>query len=61
MFIVIGGISVLVAAAGYLSPRVRNIEDELPDAVPVQEEGESELESTSGDALESEPTLSQAD
>ncbi len=61
MFIFIGGISVLVAAAGYLSPRVRNIEDELPDAVPVQEEGVSELESTSGDSLESEPTLSQAD
>ncbi len=33
LFIVIGVLSALVALSGYLSPRVRNVEDELPDAM----------------------------
>ena len=33
MFIVVGAISIIVAALGYLNPHVRNVEDELPDAV----------------------------
>ena len=39
-FVVIGFLSILVAASGYLNPRVRNVEDELPDAVvvPIPEE-----------------------
>lgn len=32
LFIIIGLLSVLVAASGYLNPHVRNVEDELPDA-----------------------------
>ena len=32
LFIIIGILSVLVAASGYLNPHVRNVEDELPDA-----------------------------
>ncbi|MCJ7658362.1 MAG: MFS transporter [Anaerolineales bacterium] len=33
LFIVIGFLSALVALSGYLSPRVRNVEDELPDVI----------------------------
>ena len=33
LFIVIGLLSALVALSGYLSPRVRNVEDELPDVI----------------------------
>jgi len=32
LFIVLGFLSVLAAASGYLNPRVRNVETELPDA-----------------------------
>jgi len=32
MFVIIGILSALVAASGYLSPHVRNVESELPDA-----------------------------
>jgi len=40
MFIVVGAISIIVAALGYLNPHVRNVEDELPDAiVPEQDPG----------------------
>jgi hypothetical protein len=34
LFIVIGFLSALVALSGYLNPRVRNVEDELPDVIP---------------------------
>lgn len=34
MFIVIGAVTILVAGAGYLNSHVRNLEDELPDAMP---------------------------
>jgi hypothetical protein len=62
MFIVVGALSIVVAAAGYLSPRVRNVEDELPDVMPDQETaGEPEPIPASGDSLESEPVLGQAD
>jgi DHA3 family macrolide efflux protein-like MFS transporter len=39
LFIVVGAVSILVAAAGYLSSHVRNVEDELPDAMPLEESG----------------------
>ena len=34
MFIVIGAFTVLAAVGGYLHPRIRFVENELPDAVP---------------------------
>lgn len=37
MFIILGLCNVLVAAAGYLSPRVYHVEDDLPDAVQEDE------------------------
>jgi MFS family permease len=60
MFIVIGALSILVAAAGYLSPHVRNVEDELPDAMPTPEESSAE-EVSQTDQVESQPALSQAE
>jgi MFS family permease len=33
LFITIGALMVLIAVAGYLYPRLRNLEDEMPDAV----------------------------
>lgn len=60
MFIVVGALSVLVAAAGYLNPRVRNVEDELPDVMPDEEETATG-ESTEAEQVESQPALSQAD
>ena len=60
MFMVIGALSVLVAAAGYLSPRVRNVEDELPDVMPDTEES-SVGENAETEQVESQPALSQAD
>lgn len=41
MFIVVGAISMLVAALGYLNPHVRDVEDELPDVVTTEEVEES--------------------
>jgi len=35
LFIVIGFLCSLVSLSAYLNPRVRNLEDEIPDAVPV--------------------------
>ena len=43
MFIVVGAISIIVAALGYLNPRVRNVEDELPDAI-IPEQGQGGLD-----------------
>ena len=60
MFIVIGAVSVLVAAGGYLNPRVRYVEDELPDAIPSPEETADEDQSVE-DIKVSEPAISQAD
>jgi MFS family permease len=60
MFIVIGTLSVLVAAAGYLSPRVRNVEDELPDVMPDEEES-PEGDKADQEQVEPQPALSQAD
>jgi len=40
MFVVIGFLAILAAGSGYLNPRVRKVEDELPDAIeekPVEE------------------------
>jgi hypothetical protein len=33
MFVVIGFLSILVTVLAYLNPHVRNVEDELPDAI----------------------------
>jgi MFS family permease len=62
MFIIVGAVSILVAAAGYLNPHVRNVEDELPDAMPEPDaEDESETTPVTGESLEPEPAMSQAD
>lgn len=60
MFMVIGALSILVAAAGYLNPNVRNVEDELPDVMPDEEES-SAGEQADPERVESHPALSQAD
>lgn len=60
MFMVIGALSILVAAAGYLNPRVRNVEDELPDVMPDEEES-SAGEQADPEQVEPHPALSQAD
>ena len=38
MIVLIGLCNVLAAAAGYLNPRVYHVEDELPDAIPHDED-----------------------
>ncbi len=38
MFVLVALLSMIVAAAGYLNPRVRRVEIELPDAVPDEDE-----------------------
>jgi len=60
MFIVIGALTILVSAAGYLSPRVRNVEDELPDAMPSPEESADEEQPVEGTPAP-DPAISQAD
>jgi hypothetical protein len=37
MFVLFGGLSCLVAIAAYLQPRIRFVEDEVPDALPDRE------------------------
>jgi MFS family permease len=41
-FVVTGLLSVLVAGLGYLNPHVRNVEDELPDAITQEPESQNE-------------------
>jgi len=60
MFIVVGAVSIVVAALGYLNPHVRNVEDELPD-VEIPEDAEGEPEAESGESLTQEAAMSQAD
>ena len=36
LFVSIGVVNIIIPALGYLSPHVRNVEDELPDAIDVQ-------------------------
>jgi hypothetical protein len=60
MFIVIGALSVVVSAAGYLYPHVRNVEDELPDVMPEPDEPTEEVVPIE-DVTPSEPAISQAD
>jgi DHA3 family macrolide efflux protein-like MFS transporter len=60
MFIIVGAVSILVAGAGYLSPRVRNVEDELPDAIPSPDSSD-QSEEPAGEGLEPEPVMSHAD
>ena len=58
MFIVVGALSIVVAALGYLNPHVRNVEDELPDVITPED---SKDEPESGEDLESLAAMSQAD
>ena len=60
MFIVVGAVSILVAGVGYLNPHVRNVEDELPDAMPPPESSD-DSEASAGKKVELEPAMSQAD
>jgi hypothetical protein len=60
MFIIVGAVSILVAGTGYLSSRVRNVEDELPDAMPSPDSSD-QSEAAAGDGLEPEPVMSHAD
>lgn len=36
LFVIIGVVNIIVPALGYLNPHVRNLEDELPDAIDTQ-------------------------
>ena len=56
MFIILGLCNVLVAAAGYLSPRVYHVEDDLPDA--VQEDAVIEPVTPAPEVVSSAPGLS---
>ena len=58
MFMVVGALSIVVAALGYLNPHVRNVEDELPDVITPED---SEDEPESGEDLEPLAAMSQAD
>jgi MFS family permease len=61
MFVVIGLLSILVTALAYLNPRVRNVEDDLPDAIQ-HADVKAVHDSSSGEALPITPvTLSEAD
>ncbi len=60
MFILIGFMCILVSMAGYLNPRVQNVEPDLPDAMPAQEMTPV-WESESGFERIIEATLSQGD
>ena len=51
LFIVLGILTIIVAGIGYLNPRVRNVESELPDAELKTEEDVRE-ESEMGEALQ---------
>lgn len=59
----IGLLSALVSAGAYLHPRIRRVEDELPDALPAQPPVESSPEDTAPKDTEKEtaPALSPAD
>ena len=55
LFIVIGFLSILVAASGYLNPRVRNVETELPDAELATESEADQTVGTGDEILQTEP------
>lgn len=56
MFVLIGILNILVVGSGYLHPRVRNVEDELPDAVIEKGSQAEALEKTSRTAQPREAT-----
>jgi hypothetical protein len=60
MFIVIGALSILVSAAGYLNPHVRNVEDELPDVMPATD-GSTEDKRSIENTAPSESSINQVD
>lgn len=59
LFIVLGFLSILTAASGYLNPRVRNVETELPDA--ELKTIEDELQEQAEDVEDLQPSASTAD
>lgn len=54
MFVVIGILSAVVAASGYLSPRVRNVESELPDAELKTDDASEQSSVEQGSTLQPE-------
>jgi MFS family permease len=58
-FIVLGFLSILAAASGYLNPRVRNVESELPDATLETEDNEQVVEPSIKEAVQ--PATTTAD
>jgi len=57
MFIVIGILSFGVATVAYLYPRIRLVEDELPDAIPNQASFLSDVSEKTAAEMESVPVL----
>jgi MFS family permease len=57
LFIIVGAVTVVVSALGYLNPHVRNVEDELPDVV-IPDQADDETEPGIGPQ---ETVISQAD
>jgi DHA3 family macrolide efflux protein-like MFS transporter len=60
LFILIGAVTIVVSALGYLNPYVRNVEDDLPDVV-VPEESPTEIPPAMGEESAPEATTSQVD
>ncbi len=60
LFIIVGGVTIVVSALGYLNPHVRNVEDELPDVV-IPDEGEDQGEEATGEGMHQEAATSQVD
>ena len=60
LFIVVGTVTIAVSALGYLTPRVRNVEDELPDVV-IPDKAEDQVEEEAGESIAQKAATSQAD
>ena len=60
LFIIVGAVTVVVSALGYLNPHVRNVEDELPDVV-IPDEAEHQGEKETGEGIHQEAATSQVD
>ena len=60
LFIVVGTVTIAVSALGYLNPHVRNVEDELPDAVVPDESGD-QMEEDAGESMPRKAAISQGD
>jgi DHA3 family macrolide efflux protein-like MFS transporter len=60
LFIIVGAVTIVVSALGYLNPHVRNVEDELPDVV-IPDEAEHQEEKETGEGIHQEAATSQVD